>query len=221
MPPDEPDARRRGARRMRGHATGDPPDGFLIESAVAGDAAALRELMRRYDRLVRLTVFRVAKGRCLRDPQWLDAVASDTWSGFLRSMTRPGRTVPDSLGPYLIQTARFRCTSALRAATKDSTTSLDDVPDDVGLLSDRAEDPADVLIRVEEQVALRACMDDLSDDDRRICAQITPITDRRWRDAAAALGIAESTLRTRWRRITERLKRCVERKTRDSAAPDA
>ena len=68
-------------------------EAYLVQSVLGGDPAALRELMSRYDRLVRYAVFRAARDRCRKDPEWLDSIGSATWAGFVQSLNRS----PDSL----------------------------------------------------------------------------------------------------------------------------
>ena len=46
------------------------------------------------------------------------------------------------------------------------------------------------------------------------------ITDRRCKAAAAPLGMQESTLRSRWTRVRDRLRRCVAGKTGEVLAPE-
>ncbi|RME40682.1 MAG: hypothetical protein D6788_02790, partial [Planctomycetota bacterium] len=89
-------------------------DATLVRAAAGGDGAAFAALMRRYDRLVRYTIFRRAKGFCLRDPQWLDAVASATWTGFARGLTGGTDRIPDSVAALLVRIARNQTISALR-----------------------------------------------------------------------------------------------------------
>ena len=104
--------------------TSGPDDGFLVASLLGGDSAALSKLMERYDRLVRYTIFRVARGLCERDPDWLESVASDTWAGFVQSMRREAGGRPQSMKAYLAQIARNRAVSAMRqsgSATKRDT----------------------------------------------------------------------------------------------------
>lgn len=173
---------------------------------LGGDTVALTKLMDRYDRLVRFTVLRRAGQRCHRDPQWLDSVASATWSGFVQSLQRDPDRIPKTIRAYLVQIARNQTVSALRRSPAE-TASLD-------IDSDRADlealwetnAPGDELERLEGLELLRTCLAGLDENDRALVTQLGPITQRRWRDAAAALGISESTLRSRWQRVLGRLR---------------
>ena len=170
-----------------------------------GDSGALTRLMERYDRLVRYTVFRASRRRCLSDPQWVDTIASDAWTGFVRSMQRKPDDLPASVRTYLSQVARNRCLDALRSAPPQHD-SIDHgemgnaVEADAGV-----EDPSEASVRLEQIDALRACVGSLSDDDQAIYAHLDLITQRRWKEAAKALGMPEATLRSRWTKILERL----------------
>lgn len=198
----------------------DPNDEFLIRGVLGGDVAALRALIDRYDRLVRFTVYRVSKGQCQRDPQWFESVASSTWEGFVRSIRRNPDRYPASVRAYIVRIARNQAISALRALPQSSQ-SLDEIRTVVGDPSGAPadHDPAAIAAELEHLEALRACVLELDGDDRAVIGQLSAITERRWREAADALNLPESTLRSRWPQILVRLRRCVERKTGESIAP--
>ncbi len=201
-------------------ATPVPSDDFLIAGMLGGDSAALNVLMGRYDRLVRYKIFRVSKDRCRRDPEWLESVASATWVGFVQSMRRDPQRRPSSLRAYLAQVARNQAISALRhAAPDDDALSISD--DEAGLsITAELEEPAEALSRLELLESLRTCLSELDSEDGRIATQMEAITERRWIDAADALGLKESTLRSKWKRILGRLGVCVRKRTGvDSFAP--
>lgn len=189
-------------------------DQFLIKSMLSGDSGALDRLIERYDRLVRYTVFRAARHRCRQDPEWVDSVASDTWAGFVRSMQRNPDKLPDSVTTYLIQVARNRCTDALRVVPPSHESLDDESGGDIAPADEGGQDPLEVAARLEELEILRSCVDDLSDDDRGLYAQLDLITQKRWREAAAALAIPEATLRSRWKKVLGRLQLSIERKPR-------
>jgi len=195
-----------------------PSDEFLITGMLGGDSAALNKLIERYDGLVRFTIFRMSKTRCLKDPQWLESIASATWTGFVKSMQRGSGDRPRSLRAYLTAVAKYQVASALRGAPgpDDGAQSIDSITTE---LASPLDDPANTLSQLELLEALRDCLAQLGDDDRTLATQLTAITERRWRDAAAALGMSESTLRSRWKRTLDRLRECVEAKTGLTIAP--
>ncbi len=196
-----------------------PSDEFLITSMLAGDSAALRKLMDRYDRLVRYTVFRQSRSRCARDPQWLETIASDTWTGFVRSLQRNPDNRPTSVKAYLTRIARNQCVSAVRG-TAPSHQSIDaDESDAAASIEAKTEEPVELLSRMEHLEALQGCINDLGPEDQRLAGELPAITERRWKDAATALGMSESTLRSRWKRVVEALRACVRRKTGKTLAP--
>ncbi len=196
--------------------TGDRSDRDLVLEFLGGHAHALERLMDRYDGLVRYTVHRYSRAQCRSDPQWLDSVASETWVGFVASLRRLGDHLPVSLRGYLVQTARNKTISAVRAASRKS------IPISDGAEADPAAPgpgPDEVVARFEQAQALRDCIERLSDSDKEICAHLEAITERRWRDAAVALGLPESTLRSRWKKILEQLRHCMGQKTDDVSRP--
>lgn len=199
--------------RERNRSSPYPTDAFLIASVLGGDAAALGKLMDRYDRLVRYTVFSASTDRCSRDPQWLDAMASATWEGFVQSMRHDPDNRPRSLRAYLTRIARNQVVSALRGVRSGAEVVEIDASADQVVVTSELEEPVETLSRLELLEALRACLSELSPEDRTLATQLEAITERRWKDAAAALGLAESTLRSRWRSTLERLRGCVRRKT--------
>ena len=194
-------------------------DQFLMDSMLGGDAAALRQLMERYDRLVRYTVFHCARSRAKSDPQWVDSTASVTWSGFVQSLRRRPDSRPESVAKYLVRIARNSAVSELRkVATAERHSSLETV-DEAEQASSSADDPAVEIERIELIEALRGCFSDLGAEDRPLSAHLEAILNRRWREAAEALNTKESTLRSRWKKVLEALKRCVEGKIGKSFAP--
>ncbi len=203
------------ASPMGGRSAREPSDEFLLAGVLAGDEAALRKIIARYDRLVRYTIYRASKTQCTTDPQWLDSVASSAWAGFVQTLRRGGEQ-PKSLAALLATIARNHVISALRSlrplVSQDDPAAAEPAAPD-------AEDPALLMTELELVEALRECSAELEADDRAILSQMTLLLERRWSDAAAALGTSESTLRYRWTRVLGRLRDCVEGKTGRPFAP--
>ncbi len=195
------------------NSSSSPTDDFLISSVLGGDTAALNELMDRYDRLIRYTILRASKDHCLRDPQWLESIASAAWIGFIRSIRQNPRVRPRSLRAYLVRIARNQVVSALRAAPRDAGSLSAERSGNESSITAEMEEPVETLSRLELLGVLKTCLDELALDDRTMVTQLHAITERRWKDAAVALGVSESTLRSRWQRLLERLRACVKRKT--------
>ena len=194
-------------------------DEFLISGLLGGDDAALTKLMDRYDRLVRYTIYRASPERCQRDPTWLDSIASGAWAGFVRSLRRASGGRPRSVKAYLVRIARNQVVSTLRGDPPASLSLSRDDDQDAGEIAAGLEEPVEELARLELLETLRECVRELDVDDRTLATQLGAITERRWQDAAAALGLKESTLRSRWKRTLERLRACIQRKTGESVAP--
>jgi RNA polymerase sigma factor (sigma-70 family) len=191
----------------------------LLAGVAGGDEAALRKLIDRYDRLVRYAIFRATKDRCAKDPHWLDAIASNTWAGFVTSVRRNPAKLPQSPKAYLVRIARNQVVSALRRspAVEETGGSTDDL--ESAAVAAPLEEPGELLERLELIEVVQECLAELGPDDRTLAEQLEAITDRKWREASAALGLSESTLRSRWKRVLDRLRQCVERKTGVDVAP--
>jgi len=199
----------------------DPDDKVLIDRIRKGDDEALRKLMDRYDRLVRYTIFRTARRQCVRDPQWLDAVASESWTGLLQSLRRNPDGLRTSFVGFLTTVTRNQTISALRRIQRGAFIEMQPASAVESLeVPDVASDPGDLLSDIDSLQVLQKCLDQLPDADRVLFSQLDSITQRRWKDAAMVLGISESTLRSRWTRILGHLRECVEKKTGDVVAPD-
>ncbi len=203
---------------MLDSATG-TDDRLLIAGMLGGDPAALTRLMDRYDRLVRYTVFRAARDRCQRDPEWLDSVASATWAGFVRSMRRDPDRPPQSVRAYLVRIAANQVASEQRRhLSGHHTVSLEAFNGESGIQA-TMDEPIETLAKLEMLEAVRECLAELNASDRAMASQLAAITERRWRDAAQALGMKESTLRSRWKQTLERIAGCLRRKTGKDFAP--
>jgi RNA polymerase sigma factor (sigma-70 family) len=195
---------------------GPTDEASLLRRLREGDGAALRGLMSRYDGLVRYAVFRMCRTECRRDGEFLDARASEVWYGFVDSVRRHDAALPRNLKSYLIQIVRNKCTDALRRGGRAEADGHD-----LGGVEAIAEPAVESLIRSEQVLALRGCMASLSDEEKMIYDQLDLILEGRWKQAGEVLNLPESTLRTRWPGILERLRKCVEGKTGKSSAPQA
>jgi len=186
-----------------------PEDSALAGALLAGEPSALTTLMDRYDRLVRYTIFHFSRPHCLADPDWLDTVASDTWMGLIATLHRDQDSIPDSFKPYLVRIARNKTISALRRAGKKTVVIEGEPPTTLA-----CDDPSveETLTRFEYLQALRQCTAQLNENEQTILTQLDAIMDRHWTQAGQALGIAESTLRSRWQQIKAKLKTCLESK---------
>jgi len=89
----------------------------------------------------------------------------------------------------------------------------------IAATGEKASDPLTMLSAAEDLTAVRACIEAVGGDDGELLVHLDAITGRRWKEAAAALGLPESTLRSRWRRLLDRLRDCVEGKTGKPVAP--
>lgn len=196
-------------------------DAFLVGQFRAGDEAALRLLMDRYDRLVRYTIYQAVRTICTQDPQWLDAVASTTWTGFMRSIKSGHEPVRGKLSAYLVRIARNQTISALRKQRPDRAVGGDVAIESLSDQISELEGPGELLARLEHLGLLRKCLEGLDQEDRILLAQSEAILARRWQKASQALDMAESTLRSRWKRLLGRLEACMAQEMENTFAPKA
>ena len=212
------------ARHLSGDSNAQTPadinDHDLISKMQAGDEAALQALIKRYDRLVRYTVYHTSRQHCRQDPHWLETVASSTWMGFIQSMTRHPNSRPDNLPAYMVRIARNQAISDKRRTRSYTKVQQFDENTVNVTHTDILVSPDQYLSKMEELEVLRDCLAGLDEDQRILASQLDSITQRRWKEAANTLGMRESTLRSRWRRVLELLRRCMERRTGKSFAPN-
>ena len=188
-------------------------DDELLADLARRDSLALRVLMDRFDRLVRFTIFRTHRQRCRQDPLWIDSVASEVWTDLCRS-ARAGKLEDISnIQSFFIQVTRRRCIDALRrsAETPLAAGGPEDGLDAQPIMTD--DDTDSLLDRAEHLTALRGCVSKLGEAEQIICGEISAITAGRWREAGQRLGMAESTLRSRWARVLQNLRQCLEKKS--------
>ena len=197
------------------HAT----DADLVERLCDGEGGALRELMARYDRLVRYAVFRLCRSECLQDPTFLDARASEAWTGFVRSVQRSESALPVNIKTYLIQIAKNKCADALRRPEGTAGGEAEGLRNELSQIEAPATATIELLIRAEEVLALRECIDSLTPADKKIYGQLEHLVAGRWKQAANALGMPESSLRSRWSAVLGKLKACLSKKTAINFAP--
>ena len=116
------------------------------------------------------------------------------------------------MASYLIQVSRNKCRDALRiaGAIVSQTSFGEDEALSQHIIAN--EDTADLVERLDDLAALRQCMADLDDQDRTLCGQLPLIMERRWKEAADNLGLAESTLRSRWEKVLQTLRDRLGRK---------
>jgi len=205
-----------------GEASGDvglgagPSDRRLIAQLLDGDERALRGLIDRYDRLIRYTIFRAGRRHCTRDPGWLDARANEAWTDIVSALRRRGsRAIPPNAAAYFARIARNKCLDAVARADGQQVLSLDEdrAVAAAAEATSPGDDPRSLLESVEELAVLRDCIARLSEDEQVICSEIGLIMERRWREAAERLEMPESSLRSRWGHILDKLRACLEQKS--------
>ena len=233
MPPDDPPPPARDERPEDLPGAGQPErdaareareraDRHLVIQLLAGDEDAVRSLVQRYDRLIRYTIFKTGRRHCERDPGWLDARANEAWTGIVSALRRRGRNaIPPNVPAYFARIARNKSLDAVGKADQRQTIPFDPTGDAATQepQTETEADPLQMLQGVEELAALRACIARLSEDEQVVCSEIGLIMERRWKEAAQQLEMPESTLRSKWGHILDKLRLCLEKKKSKSFAP--
>ncbi|MBI3835387.1 MAG: hypothetical protein HY287_13750 [Planctomycetes bacterium] len=198
-------------------------DDELMLKYIGGNEIALRTLMDRYDRLVRYTVFQRARAICVRDRDWLEAVASDAWMSFSRTLISNPFQRPKSVSSVLFTVATRRTISALRERGTVPTGGTSSIHFDElsGAVHSAPDDPSDTISRLELLESLRAALKGVEPDETRMLGLLGLIMERKWGEAGAELGWPESTLRSRWSALLEKIRRRLRKETGDSVAPRA
>lgn len=206
---------------------GGPADRVLIRRLLDGDQEAMRLLIERFDRLIRYTIFKAGRRYCRRDPGWLDARANEAWTGIVQSLRRAGPNgIPPNVPAYFARIARNKCLDAAKRADDLAIIPFPDgnpAPATGDSVADPEDNPLDLMESLEQIDALRGCLARLGEEDRLLCSEIELIMERKWSEAADRLGMAESTLRSRWQGVMGRLRACLRRKSEESEdffAPD-
>ncbi|MCG3131903.1 MAG: hypothetical protein FLDDKLPJ_02713 [Phycisphaerae bacterium] len=189
---------------MPGAVNVEPTDVELLARIRAGSEDALRTLMRRHDALIRYTVFRFSRDRCRADPAWLDDIAASCWAALVER-ARTGGTTPDNLPGLLVTLARNRTITAVRAEDRSLARTVR-YAQQRSVEDNLSEDASTVIERFEELARLRDILAGLDEPDRRILAELPLILDRRWTEAARRLDMPESTLRSIWAALKDKIR---------------
>lgn len=180
-------------------------DADLIAGLIAKDRAALDALMDRYDRLVRFTVWRLAKAVCLQDPHFVDSVSLAAWMGLVGAFRDDPKLNLRSVSAFLVQVTHHECIDHLRTLkrlNRVSGVSINELsPIGVEESAEKFASLADTMEHVRRHVSK------LPDIYRTMFSEVELIVDRRWTEAAKKLGWSESTLRSRWGQMLELLRK--------------
>ena len=188
-------------------------DDKLVRGTIAGDAESLRSLMAHYDRLIRYTVFHGFRSQCRRDPSFLDARSSEVWFGFVETVRKQGIIPGGSVKGLLIRIARNKCIDYLRHSKSMEAISTAGEDIEAGQnMAARDDDPLQTLEAYERFAALQSCIQEITGSDANLYRERELLLESRWSDVSRRLNIPESTLRSRWHRLLETLRRCVEKK---------
>lgn len=181
-------------------ATGQRSDAALVQACRKGDAAAWEELVHRYQRFVHEIPRRAGL-----DEQASAEVFQDVFLALIQSLE--GIEQPERLSAWILTTAK-RATWRMvrrRSAARTGQTSIDEETEEA---PDAQPLPEDVLLRLEEQHAVRTAMADLDERCQRLLKLLFYTSKPpAYGDVAAQLGIAEGSIGPIRARCLERLHR--------------
>jgi RNA polymerase sigma factor (sigma-70 family) len=162
-----------------GDATSAPPDrelAAIVSAASAGDAAALRSLVDRFDRALRSVT------RFYRLSQWdADDIIQTTWLAFLEH----GRTLrePAAVSGWLMTTARRQSLRLLQRGMREQ-------PTDDPTLGDNVDgDPHHELLAAERRAALLGALEELPLRKRRLMTLLVAKPDMSYEEVGQTLGM--------------------------------
>jgi RNA polymerase sigma factor (sigma-70 family) len=162
-----------------GDAKPAPPDrelAAIVSAAAAGDAAALRSLVDRFDRALRSVT------RFYRLSQWdADDIIQTTWLAFLEH----GRTLrePAAVSGWLMTTARRQSLRLLQCRMREQPT------DDPTLGDNLDGDPHDELLAAEQRAALLGALEELPLRKRRLMTLLVAKPDMSYEEVGETLGM--------------------------------
>ena len=190
-------------------AAAPPADPELIERVRAGDAAAMEALMRRHNRIL----YRTARA-ILRDDAEAEEAVQDA---YLKAFAALDRFREESkLSTWLVRIAANEALMRRRRRARGAEViPLNGMEEPM----DQAEGPEQVAGRSELRRVLEARIDRLPDDYRAVFV-LRALEELSVEQTAAALGIPEATVRTRYFRarglLRESLAREVDRGMEDA-----
>jgi RNA polymerase sigma factor (sigma-70 family) len=181
-------------------APGTKSDADLLRACRRGDAAGWEELVHRYQRFVHDIPRRAGL-----DEQASAEVFQDVFLALIQSLEDIEQ--PERLSAWILTTAK-RATWRMvrrRTAARTGQTSIDEEAEEA---PDVQPLPEDVLLRLEEQHAVRTAMADLDERCQRLLKLLFYASKPpAYGDVAARLGIAEGSIGPIRARCLERLHR--------------
>ena len=174
----------------------------VLTAAQCGDGDAFVDLMRHYDRRLRIVAYHT-----LCDPQLMDDVLQDVTLRVYRGLARfRGES---SLGTWLCRITYRACCDAMARGARAGSVALDDVPDP----PDPASDPADL---VATRSALAEAFATLP-PEQRLAVLLVDREGYDYATTAAILDVPQGTLASRLNAARGTLRRCL-RASMDSGA---
>lgn len=174
-------------------------DEAILQKMRSGDPAGLEELMDAYLPYVSAVVWNILRNAMAREDA--EEVASDV---FLAAWQKAEDIQPQLMRPWLGAVARNMARTRLRKAGADLPLEEDilELPDTDG--------PEPRMERAEERTLVRQAVDSLPQPDREIFLRHYYYA-QSVREVGAAMGLNESTVKTRLRRGREKLKTMLTR----------
>jgi RNA polymerase sigma-70 factor (ECF subfamily) len=187
-------------------------DGELLFQLERGDASAYRQLFRRHER----AAYRVALV-LTRSPWDAEDVVATAFLELWRKRDAV-RLVDGSVRPWLLTVVSFAAKNHLRSALRYRRL-LAKLPH-----TDEAPDHADEIARTMDALPMsaevRAALRELAPGDASVLL-LCVVEELSVKDAAAVLGIPESTVRSRLSRLKARLRRRLEKYSPEAEGSEA
>jgi len=174
-----------------------------VRQAAAGSREAFGELVSRHHRIVRTMLWRV-----FGDQSEVDDVAQEVFMSALTSVAKFRQE--SSFQTWLLSIARNKAITHLRKKRSGSGHEISSL--DQFVIQHQVASIADGKVESPKLDALRQCLEQLAEDQRRLVKDIY-FDGRSAAQVARETGQAKNTVRMRLMRIRKALSGCIKRKT--------
>ena len=198
--PEEPESGSAAPRPARAadlaSVTG-PSEGDLLEKARGGSLFAFEEIVRRYQRRVYATAYRI-----VRRHEVADDVAQEAFIRAYRSLDRFDAQRP--FGPWICRIAANLAVNHVRSPLARE----DALPDGHAETPSQAPGPLQGVLDTEARAMLERALEDLPTEQRAVfCLRV--FEELSYREIADALGISMGTVMSRLSRAREKLREAL------------
>lgn len=177
--------------------TADPAEADLLARAKGGNLFAFEEVVRRYQKRVYATAYRIVRRH--------DAADDATQEAFLRAWRSLDRFDPARpFGPWVCRIAANVAINAVRSPTARE----EGLPEGYGETRDDDPGPLEKVVEGETRRALDSALGRLPPEQRAVFV-LRVLHDQSYEEIAETLGIAPGTVMSRLFRAREKLRRLL------------